>query len=155
MFPALRENTKTCKNFSLYVRQSNATKTLWDRVRFYGPSRLFHSFWAESIVRWGENKRAPKNPPDHQAKLGLNPMKPELGSNPQRCNDECFIVLKISILNHSATGGARMGFHLLPEFAFFSLIMRRKVFTFHSFHTKQYTYGHAGLHSAVGNQFDC
>ena len=27
---------------------------------FYGPSRLFHSFWAESIVRWGENRRSPR-----------------------------------------------------------------------------------------------
>ena len=23
---------------------------------FYGPSRLFHCFWAKSIVRWGENE---------------------------------------------------------------------------------------------------
>ena len=27
---------------------------------FYGPSRLFHSFWAESVVRWGENVRSPR-----------------------------------------------------------------------------------------------
>ena len=25
---------------------------------FYGPSKLFHSFWAESIIRWGENGRS-------------------------------------------------------------------------------------------------
>ena len=28
---------------------------------YYGPSRLFHSFWAESLVRYGENGRSPKN----------------------------------------------------------------------------------------------
>ena len=28
--------------------------------RFYGPSNLFHSFWAESIIRWGENGRSPR-----------------------------------------------------------------------------------------------
>ena len=28
--------------------------------RFYGPSRLFHSFWAESIIRWGENRISPR-----------------------------------------------------------------------------------------------
>ena len=27
-------------------------------VGVYSPSRLFHSFWAESIVRWGENGRS-------------------------------------------------------------------------------------------------
>ena len=27
---------------------------------FYGPSTLFHSFWAKSIVRWGENETSPK-----------------------------------------------------------------------------------------------
>ena len=30
---------------------------------FYGPSRLFHSFWAESIVRSGDEPR--EKPPDH------------------------------------------------------------------------------------------
>ena len=40
---------------------------------FCGPSRLFHSFWAKSIVRWGQNGR----PPDHpQAELGLSCMWP-------------------------------------------------------------------------------
>ena len=28
---------------------------------FYGPSRLFHSFWAESIIRWGEKGRSLRN----------------------------------------------------------------------------------------------
>ena len=27
---------------------------------FYGPLRLFHSFWAESILRWGKNERSPR-----------------------------------------------------------------------------------------------
>ena len=38
---------------------------------FYGPSRLFHSFWAESIVRWGKKADLREKPPDHpQAELG-------------------------------------------------------------------------------------
>ena len=28
--------------------------------KFYGPSRLFHSFSAEKIVRWGEKGRSPR-----------------------------------------------------------------------------------------------
>ena len=46
-----------------------------------------------------------EKPPDHpQAELGLSHMWPELGSNPQRWDDERFRALKISGLNHSATG---------------------------------------------------
>ena len=45
---------------------------------------------------------------DHpQAELGLSHMWPELGSNPQQWDDKRFRMLKISILNHSATGTAR------------------------------------------------
>ena len=31
--------------------------------RGYSPSRLFHSFWAESIVMWGENGRSREKAP--------------------------------------------------------------------------------------------
>ena len=42
---------------------------------FYSPSKLFHSFWAESIVRWGENGRSPRKTTDHpQAELALSHM---------------------------------------------------------------------------------
>ena len=72
--------------------------------RFYGPSRLFHSFWAESIIRWGENGRFPPKkhtrPPvrrtwlvSHVTRARLEPI-------------ERFWALKISVLNHSATGAA-------------------------------------------------
>ena len=48
-----------------------------------------------------------EKPPDHpQAELGLSHMWPELGSNSQRWDDERFRALKISVLNHSATGVA-------------------------------------------------
>ena len=40
----------------------------------------------------------------HKQKFGLSHMWPELGSNPQRWDDEQFRALKISVLNHSATG---------------------------------------------------
>ena len=46
-----------------------------------------------------------ENPPDHvQADFGLSHVLPERGSNPQRWDDERFRALKISGLNHSATG---------------------------------------------------
>ena len=71
---------------------------------FYGPSRLFHSFWAESIVKWVENGRPREKPPDHpQTELCLSHMWLKLGSNPQHWGDERFRVLKISVLNRSAT----------------------------------------------------
>ena len=45
--------------------------------------------------------------PDHpQAELGSSRMWPELGSNPQRWDDERLRAIKISSLNHSATGAA-------------------------------------------------
>ena len=46
-----------------------------------------------------------KNPGHPQAELGLSQVtRPERGSNPQWWDDERFRVLKISGLNHSATG---------------------------------------------------
>ena len=60
-------------------------------IEFYGPSKLFHSFWSESIVRWGVTGDPREETPDHpQAELGLSHMWPELGSNPQRWDDERF-----------------------------------------------------------------
>ena len=48
-----------------------------------------------------------EKPLDHpQAELGLSLMWPELGSNPQRWDDKWFRALKISVLNHLATGAA-------------------------------------------------
>ena len=46
-----------------------------------------------------------EKPPDNpQAELGLSHMWPERGSNPQQWDDKRFRALKISGLNHSATG---------------------------------------------------
>ena len=61
----------------------------------------------------GENKKNPwEKPPDHlQAELGLSHMWTELGSKPQRWDDEGFGELKISGLNHSATGAADIQIH--------------------------------------------
>ena len=48
-----------------------------------------------------------EKPPDHpHAELGLSHMWPKRGSNPQRWDDERFRALKISDLNHLATGAA-------------------------------------------------
>ena len=57
----------------------------------------------QSIVRCGENGRSQKNhlTTCKQNLAGLT--WPELGSNPQRREDKRFRVLKISVLNHSAT----------------------------------------------------
>ena len=40
-------------------RISNLSKILF-LFGFNGPSRLFHSFWAESVIRWGENRKSPR-----------------------------------------------------------------------------------------------
>ena len=60
---------------------------------------------------WDENGRSTgETPPDHpQAELGLSDMWPELGSNPQRWEDDRFRALEVSGLNHSATGAASPG----------------------------------------------
>ena len=71
------------------------------------PWRVFHSFWAESVIRWAKTGDPREKPPDHpQAELGLSHMWPELGSNPQRWDGERFRSIKVSGLNHSATGAA-------------------------------------------------
>ena len=67
----------------------------------YCLSRLFHSFWAESIIRWGENGRSLRNHKQNLACLTCNQV---WDSNPQQQDDKWFKVLKISVLNHSATG---------------------------------------------------
>ena len=91
---------------------------------FDGPSRLFHSFWAESILRRGENGRSlKKKTPNHpEAELGLPHMWPELDSNPQQWDDEPFRVLKFSSLNHSAMGATYRTFwtpFLMPWLTYF------------------------------------
>ena len=73
----------------------------------FGPSRLFHTFWPESIGRWAENERSPRKKLGHrQAELGLSHIWPEQGSYPQWWDDKWFGALKISCLNHSAMGAA-------------------------------------------------
>ena len=63
------------------------------------PSRLFHSFWVESILIVNPWEKTPDHP---QAELGLSHIWPEVGSNPQWWDDEWFRALKISNLNHLA-----------------------------------------------------
>ena len=64
---------------------------------FYGPSRFFHSFWAE--VGWKQEIPEKKHLTTHKQNIW-----PDLGSNPQRWDDEWFRALKICDLNHLATG---------------------------------------------------
>ena len=70
----------------------------------YGPSKLFHSFWAGSIVRLGENGRSPRKttwPLASRTWLVSHMTRARLE---QRWDDERFRRLKISVLNYSATG---------------------------------------------------
>ena len=53
-------------------------------------------------VKTGDPQEKPRDHP--QAELGLSHMWPELGWNPQQWDDEQFRALKISRLNHPATG---------------------------------------------------
>ena len=76
--------------------------------------------------------------PDHQqAELGLSHMFPKLGSNQQQWDDEWFRALKISYLNHWATGAVFCCFRTLyflcifkgfPSTDYLSLITRKPVF---------------------------
>ena len=54
-------------------------------IWFYGQSRLFHSFWADSIVRWGDEPR--KKPPDHPRveRLAQHVARPRRESSADRC----------------------------------------------------------------------
>ena len=76
--------------------------------RFYGLSRLFHSFWAQSISKWVKIRDPrEKTPNQPQAELGLSHMwQISARLQPTGWDDKRFRVLKISILNHSATGVA-------------------------------------------------
>ena len=50
---------------------------------FYLGQRLFHSFWAEPIIRWVKTGDPQEKPPDNpQAELGLSNMWPEPGLEP-------------------------------------------------------------------------
>ena len=55
----LREIDKLSDAFEEYFKLFGAYAEFF-KFGFYGPSRLFHSFWAESIIRWGENGRSPR-----------------------------------------------------------------------------------------------
>ena len=85
----------------------------------YSPSRLFQSFWAESIVaaKTGDPQNKPPGHPQAELglsnmwELGLSNMWPELCLNPHRWDDERYRVLKvISGLNHSGAGAAEFCF---------------------------------------------
>ena len=63
---------------------------------FYRPSRLFLSFWADSISRWGENRRSPSKKTLTTGKQNLACVtRSKLGSNLQRWDGEWFRTLKI------------------------------------------------------------
>ena len=76
---------------------------------FYGPMRLFHSFWAHSIVRWGQKWEIPEKN-HHKQNLACLTW-PEQGSNTQWWDHKQFRALKISVLSHST-----MGMHILNDF---------------------------------------
>ena len=42
------------------MRKWQSSVVVFIIIWFYGLSRLFHSFWVESIVRWGENGISPR-----------------------------------------------------------------------------------------------
>ena len=92
-----------CQNLRIHIILLTVKYFFFNLV----PSRLFHSFWAEPIIRWVKTGDPREKPPDHpQAELGLPHLWPELGSNTQRWDDERFRSLKVSGLNHSARGAA-------------------------------------------------
>ena len=70
----------------------------------YGPSRLFHSFWDESIVRWGKTGDPREKTPASRTWLASYVTQAKL--EPKAGDGERFRALKVSDLNHSPTGAA-------------------------------------------------
>ena len=86
----------------LSLRRVNRYLNNFSWFGFYCSSRLFHSFWADSIVRWANTGDHREKPPDHpQTEIGF--VWPKLGLNQQWWDDLRFRALKISGLNHLAT----------------------------------------------------
>ena len=80
---------------------------LWGQGRVMAPQDYFTHFEPSQLLDGAKKGDPWETPPDHpQAELGLSNLWPELGSNPQRWDDEPFRALKISVLNHSATEAA-------------------------------------------------
>ena len=80
---------------------SSSERKRFSLFGFYGPSRLFHSFWAQSIVRWGENGRSPRKttwPPASRTWLVQHVTWARLEPTAVRWR------AMISGLNHSAKG---------------------------------------------------
>ena len=65
------------------VRQKYVFFFIYD---FYGPSRSFHSFWAKSIIRWGEYGRSPRKT---TCPLGLSHVTQASHSREMTSNLEC------------------------------------------------------------------
>ena len=86
---------------------NNIPTIIYFFICVYGPSKLFHSFWAKSIILSGKNRRSPREKTPTTRKQNLVCLTwPDLGSNPQQWDDKWFRALKISGLNHLATGAA-------------------------------------------------
>ena len=84
-------------------KQNNILRFFYSDSGFTARQDYFTHF--DPSRTWGGAKTGDprEKPPDHQqAELSLSHMWPELGLNPQRWDD----ALKISVLNHSATGAA-------------------------------------------------
>ena len=56
----ITSNSPTWHIVLFYAKPLMAKIRIFFLFGFYGPSRLFHSFWSESIVRWGENGKSPR-----------------------------------------------------------------------------------------------
>ena len=65
---------------------------------------FFTHFEASQLLGGAKMEDLREKTPDHPQTLGLSHTWPEWGTNPQRWDDEQFRALKISGLNHSATG---------------------------------------------------
>ena len=82
---------KSAKSLSL----TNVTRplVLWVLFGFYSPSWLFHSFWANSIVRWGKNGKSPRKntwPPGSRTWLvSSDPSKAPTHSGEMTSDLEC------------------------------------------------------------------
>ena len=84
----------------------------WDDEQFRVLNISDFNHYGLSIISLILSRDNREKPPDHpQAELGFSNLWPQLGSNPQRWDDEQFRALNISDFNHSAMGVSEQSLH--------------------------------------------
>ena len=104
--------------------------SILDFVSFFGftaSQDYFTHFEPSQSLRWSKNGRSPrKNTWPPESRTWLVSLWPKKGLNPRWWDDKQFGVLKISVLNHSATGGASILKQMKAKFNFILIFLEKK-----------------------------